>query len=181
MLYYFTLVGAPATPSVRASLTEIIHDDPNPYARELAMITLRSSFGATQQVADVLRDAMSSNQDHAVQARAAVALATAFARAKPGAAREKALAEVVSFLRKYGDGCQRTDCEWGWRAVGNALLLFEKNGQAELEALMRETDNRALSDRAWRILHLRQGDQFFRITEAQDAAAHRLHPWLSAQ
>ena len=66
-------------------------------------------------------------------------------------------------------------------AVGNAVLLFEKEGHVKLEALMRETDNRALSDRAWRILHLRQGDQFFPITEEQDAAAQKLHPWWSGR
>ena len=91
------------------------------------------------------------------------------------------LAEIVAFFRQYGDGCQRTDRDWGWRPVGNALLLFGKEGRIQLEALMRETDDRALSDRAWRILHLRQGDQFFPITEEQDATAHQLHPWLQAR
>ncbi|MDA1052488.1 MAG: hypothetical protein O3C40_18685 [Planctomycetota bacterium] len=65
--------------------------------------------------------------------------------------------------------------------MGNALLLFENHGTAVLETMMDETDNRELSDRAWRILHLRQGDGFFPSTEEQDAAAHRLHPWLSQQ
>ena len=108
----------------------------------------------------------------------AVALATLYARAEPGPARNEVLAELVGFFRRYGDGCRRTDRDWGWRAVGNAMLLFEKEGNVELEALMCETDNRALSDRSWRILHLRQGDQFFPVTEEQDAAAHKLHPWL---
>jgi hypothetical protein len=43
---------------------------------------------------------------------------------------------------------------------------------------MAEASNRQLSDRAWRILYLKQGDQFFPVTEAEDAAAHKLHPWL---
>jgi hypothetical protein len=179
VLYYFTLVGAPAMPPVQQRLIKIIRDDPNPYARELAMINLRSSFGPTKEVADVLREAMSSDPDHAVQARAAVALAIAFAHAKSPEVRGSVLTEIVTFFGQYGDGCKRTDRQWGWRAVGNAILLFEKDGTAVFEALMRQTDNRALSDRAWRILHLRQGDQFFPITEEQDAAAHRLHPWLS--
>lgn len=178
LLYYFTLVGAPATPTVRESLFEIIRGDPSPYARELAMVNVRSSFGPVPEVNSLLSKVMSGDKDHAVQARAAVALATAHARTKPGPTRKKALSEVVTFFRQYGDGCKRTDREWGWRAVGNALLLFEKEGKAHLTALMRETDNRALSDRAWRILHLRQGDGFFPVTEEQDAAAHKLHPWL---
>ncbi|MDA1052487.1 MAG: HEAT repeat domain-containing protein [Planctomycetota bacterium] len=77
VLYYFTLVGAPTTSSVRLRLLDIIRDDPNPYARELAMINLRSRFGAAAEVTNVLRKVMAGDKDHAVQARAAVALATA--------------------------------------------------------------------------------------------------------
>jgi HEAT repeat protein len=178
VLYYFTLVGAPATPAVRTRLMTIIGGDPSPYARELAMINLRSSFGATPQVSQALRTVMAGDKDHAVQARAAVALATAHARTQPGPARDQVLADLAGFFRHYGDGCQRTDREWGWRSVGNALLLFEEQGTAMLQTMMAESDNRLLSDRAWRILHLRQGDRFFPISEQQDAAAHRLHPWL---
>mgnify|MGYP005816231555 CR=1 FL=1 len=108
----------------------------------------------------------------------AVALATLYARAERGPTRQKALADVVSFFGQYGDGCQRTDREWGWRVVGNSLLRFKDEGKSQLERVMVDTDNRTLSDRAWRILHLRQGDGFFPITEEQDVAAHRLHPWL---
>ena len=178
VLYYFTLVGAPATSDVRSQLLKIIHDDPSSYARELAMINARSSFGAIPEVTSVLREVMARDKDHAVQARAAVALATLYARAERGPTRQKALADVVSFFGQYGDGCQRTDREWGWRVVGNSLLLFKDECKAELQRVMDETDNRTLSDRAWRILHLRQGDGFFPITEEQDVAAHRLHPWL---
>jgi len=179
VLYYFTLVGAPATPAVKTRLFEMIRNDPNPYARELALINLRSSFGPVPDVTRAFQEVMARDQDHAVQARAAVALATMYARVDPGPPRQQALAAVVDFFRQYGDGCRRADRDWGWRAVGNALLLFEKEGETKLHGLMRKTDNRALSDRAWRTLHLRQGDQFFPITEKQDAAAHQLHPWLS--
>lgn len=180
-LYYFTFVGAPATPTVRSRLLDVIRNDPGPYARELAMINLRSSFGAVPEVTNLLREVMAGDKDHAVQARAAVALATMHAPTERGPTREKMLGEVVSFFRQYGDGCKRADRQWGWRAVGNALLLFKVEGRAELEALMGETDDRTLSDRAWRILHLQQGDRFFPVTEEQDAAAHKLHPWLFCQ
>jgi hypothetical protein len=179
VLYYFKFIGAPATPAVRTRLFEIIRGDPSPYARELAMVNLRSSFGPAANVTSLLRKVMADDKDHAVQARAAVALATMHARAEPGPTRDDVLAHVVDFFRQYGDGCDRTDRQWGWRAVGNAIVLFEEEGKAKLAALMRETGNRALSDRAWRILHLRQGDQFFPVTEEQDVAAHQLHPWLS--
>ncbi|REJ97479.1 MAG: hypothetical protein DWQ34_02160 [Planctomycetota bacterium] len=181
VLYYFTLVGAPATPEVLSRLLEIVGDDPNPYARELAMVNLRSSFGAIPDVTNAFREAMAGDPDDAVQVRGAVALATMYAGTDPGSTRSAILDDVVEFFRRYGDGCERTDCDWGWRPVGNAILLFQEAGEAQMESLMSETDDRTLSDRAWRILHLRQGDRFFSVTEEEDLAAHRLHPWLSIE
>ena len=178
-LYYLTLVGAPASAAVKARLFEILQEDPNPYARELAMINLGSSFGPVPEVAGQLRQVMAGDADHAVQARAAVALATMVARVDAGPARRQALVAVVDFFRQYGDGCRRADRDWGWRAVGNAVLLFGKEGERELQELMRAAEDRALADRAWRVLYVRQGDRFFPVTEQQDAAAHQLHPWLS--
>jgi len=178
-LYYFSLIGAPATPEVERSLTEIALHDDGEYARELAMANLSSSFGATKEVAQTIRTVMQKDLSHAVQVRAATLFALMHARlpAKDNG-RAKALVEAVEFFRQYGDGCARTDREWGWRLLGNSLLPFGPEGEAALRALMADANNRALSDRAWRILHLKQGDQFFPVTEAEDAAAHKLHPWL---
>ena len=81
-------------------------------------------------------------------------------------------------MRGEGLSVGRGPRQQRWRVVGNELLRFEDSGKAALEKMMAETDNRALSDRAWRILHLRQGEGFIRITEEQDAAAHKLQPWL---
>ena len=179
VLYYLRMIGAPATPQVRSRLIEIVREDSNPFARELAMVNLRSSFGAVPQVVEVCRQTMNNDPDHAVQARAAAALAHLFAKAEPGPKRVEALNDLVTFFRQYGDSCGRVDGNWGWRTVGNAILLFGKSGKLALESIMKEPSDRRLADRAWRILHLRQGDQFFPISEEQDIAAHALHPWLN--
>ena len=149
------------------------------YARELALVNLSSSFGAIPEVAQTLRTVMQQDPSHAVQVRAASLFASMHARlpAKDNR-RVQALAQAVEFFRQYGDGCERTDRAWGWRLLGNSLLQFGPDGEAALKALMAEANNRELSDRAWRILYLKQGDQFFPVTEAEDAAAHKLHPWL---
>ena len=177
-LYYFTLIGAPATPEVEHSLTQIARHDKSDYNRELAVVNLRSSFGATAAVAQTIRTVMQTDPSHAVQVRAA----TAFAMMHAGLpakdpVRNQAIAEVVANFCKYGDGCQRTDREWGWRLLGNSLLEFGPAGEEALKALMSDGNNRNLSDRAWRILYLKQGYRFFPVTEKEDAAAHRLHPW----
>jgi hypothetical protein len=178
-LYYFSLIGAPATPEVEQSLTEIARHDDGEYARELAMVNLSSSFGAITEVAETIRTVMQKDPSHAVQVRAASLFASMHARVpSKDNRRVKALALAVEYFRQYGDGCKRTDRAWGWRLLGNSLLQFGPDGEAALKALMADGNNRELSDRAWRILHLKQGDQFFPVTEAEDAAAHKLHPWL---
>jgi hypothetical protein len=178
-LYYYTLIGAPATPEVELALTEIALHDDGEYARELAVVNLTSSFGAVTSVAQTIRTVMQKDPAHAVQVRAATVFAAMHARLPAkDAGRNTALAEAVGFFRQYGDGCERTDRAWGWRLLGNSLLRFGQDGEAALKALLADGTNRELSDRAWRILHLKQGDQFFPVTEAEDAAVHKLHPWL---
>jgi HEAT repeat protein len=177
-LYYFTLVGAPATPEVQKQLSRITREDPSPYARELAFVNLKSSFGATADVRELLHERMSADRDAAVQSRAAVALAQAHARLPPeDPQRREALDWLEEFLRGYGDGSQRADRDWGWRPLGNALLEFGPAGRERLERLLANPSNRTLSDLAWRVLYLRQGDQFFPVTEDEDRAAHARHPW----
>ena len=178
-LYYYTLIGAPATPEVELALTEIALHDDGEYARELAVVNLTSSFGAVTSVAQTIRTVMQKDPAHAVQVRAATVFAAMHARLPAkDAGRNTALAEAVGFFRQYGDGCERTDRAWGWRLLGNSLLRFGQDGEAALKALLADGTNRELSDRAWRILHLKQGDQFFPVTEAEDAVVHKLHPWL---
>ncbi len=136
-LYYFTLIGAPATPEVEQSLTEIALHDDGEYARELAMVNLSSSFGAITEVAQTIRTVMQQDPSHAVQVRAASLFASMHARlpAKDNR-RVQALAQAVEFFRQYGDGCERTDRAWGWRLLGNSLLQFGPDGEAALKALM---------------------------------------------
>jgi hypothetical protein len=180
VLYYFTLIGAPATPDVEKALTQIALHDRNAYSRELAFVNLRSSFGPTASVVKTLLTVMDEEGDHAVQVRAATAFAGMHARLEPtDRGRDEALGKALDFFRRYGDGCQRTDREWGWRLLGNTLLEFGPAGEKGLKALMAASDDRTLSDRAWRILYLKQGDQFYPLTAAEDAEAHRQHPWLN--
>ena len=178
VLYYFTLIGAPATAEVESLLTPIALRDESEYARELALVNLRSSFGATATVSPIIHQVMLQDPSHAVQVRAAAAYAAMFARLPADdPARTVALREMIQYFGQYGDGCKRSDREWGWRLLGNTLLDYGTAGEEAMKELMTKPDNRDLSDRAWRILYLKQGDRFFPITEADDAAAHRLHPW----
>jgi hypothetical protein len=171
-LYYFFRIGAPATPEVEAALLKAGKGDPNPYARELALANLRSSFGATARVQAAAREAM-GDRDAAVGARAAVMLAAMSAGpGSPPADRGRALRDVTTFFRGYGQGCRRPDASWGWRVVGNALLQFGDDGRQALLGIMQEKDDGRLADLAWRVLYLKQGDRFYPLTLEEDRAAH---------
>ncbi|MBM4004307.1 MAG: hypothetical protein FJ295_13650 [Planctomycetes bacterium] len=177
-LYYFTLIGAPASPDVERLLSHIVLYDESDAAREWGVVNLRSSFGATRAVTQTIRTVMHEDKSHAVQVRAASSFATMTSRLPADdPARAAALEELVLFFRQYGDGSQRTDRDWGWRLLGNGLLEFGPAGESVLNRLMADAKDRTLSDRAWRVLYLKQGDKFFPVTEAEDVAAHQRHPW----
>jgi hypothetical protein len=89
--------------------------------------------------------------------------------------RAGAMRDVAEFFRLYGDG-KRRDADWGWREVGNALLLFGDEGKAVLERFMADRSSPRLADLAWRVLHLRQGDRFYPLTEKADRQAHAKRP-----
>lgn len=176
VLYCFQRVGAPATPEVEDALLQILRNDESPYAREMALVNLRSSFGATPRVVSAIREAM-KDKDQSVQVRAAVVLAAMYA-GSPAKERADVLRELITFFRQYGDGCQRVDEAWGWREIGAALLTFGADGRKEVVALLKEKKDRRLAELAWRILYLPQGDKFHRLTEAEDREAHSHHPFL---
>src|SRR5205807_1602681 len=157
-LYYFSQIGAPATPEVESALLKAAKADPNPYARELALANLRSSFGATARVQTATREAM-RDRDAAVAARAAVMLAAlGAAPGTPAADRAQILRDVTAFFRGYGTGGNRSDASWGWRVVGNGVLLFGEDGRKVLLGIMKEKGDRQLADLAWRVLYLKQGN-----------------------
>lgn len=178
LLHYFTLVGAPPTPEVEERLATLLVGSPSAQVRELSLVNLKSSFGATATVRGLVRRRLDDESDAAVQVRAAVAYAQMHARLPAGdPQRKEALETLEAFFRRYGTGCERADREWGWRLLGNALLECGAEGRQVLERLMATKEDRELADRAWRVVCLPQGDRFIPTTPAADAEAHRRHPW----
>jgi hypothetical protein len=131
------------------------------------------------QVFAAVTDAMKKDKDEVVQVRAASALASLTRSA--GAPKEianQSIKDLVAQFRLYGSGCKRTDKEWGWREVGNALRLLGNDGEAALAQVMADKQDQQLAELAWRVLYLKQEDKFCFVTEEQDRAAHEKHPSL---
>ncbi len=55
---------------------------------------------------------------------------------------------------------------------------FGEAGKEALEKMIQQKDDEHLAELAWRVIYLRQGDEFPTITEEQDREAHSHHPFL---
>ena len=175
-LYVLLRIGAPSTSAVEQSLIHVLQNDPDPYARELAIKNLASSFGPVPRVLAEVREAM-RDQDEFLQVRAAATLISLLRLLEPSETRTQALAEVLAFFRQYGDDCTRSDADWGWRVVGNGLLTLGDEGKKLLTDILTDKSDRRLAEIAWYVVYLPQGDQLFKITEEQDQEAHRHFPF----
>ena len=170
-------LNAPRTDALGKAVLKTLASEPDPYARELALAILRS-FPPTQMNMDALSRCIKEDSDVVVQVRACRALATIIRQDAGQPFREQALQFIVSFFRQYGEGCQRADKDWGWRDVGNSVRSFGEAGNRALDQIMHERGNKTLADLAWRVVYLKQEDQFFHITEEQERQDHLKHPFL---
>ena len=161
----------------KASL-RALKEDSNPYCRELALAALMNAVPSEQVLATV-RHAIVGDKDVVVQDRACMALASLTRSSGfPKSLVDQTTADLATFFRQFGTGCARSDKDWGWRESGNALRLLGKPGEAALEAIMSDPKDQQLADLAWRVLYLKQEDNFCFVTEEQDREAHAKHPFL---
>jgi hypothetical protein len=121
---------------------------------------------------------MKNDKDVVVQVRAATALAGLTKSAGTDDVRRQTLTELTGFFRKYGVDGTRSDKEWGWREVGNAINSLGSDGDKALRQIMSDKADQRLADLAWRVLYLEQADGFSFVTEEADREAHSKHPTL---
>jgi hypothetical protein len=167
----------PPTDALGKAALATLASDPNPYARELALAVIQN-FPPTPPYFNRISQSMTNDADTVVQVRACRALAVIVRQDAGQHLRESALRSLSAFFRQYGEGCRRPDKDWGWRDVGNSLRSFGEPGIHALEEIMREKTNKSLADLAWRIVYLKQEDQFNHITEEQELKDHLKHPFL---
>jgi hypothetical protein len=175
MLYALSIVGAPRESDGGSALIRIINEDNDPYARDLAIVNLRSTYGPTTQVVATLLAAVRRDGDAELQVRAARAIAEMYrSPSSIKSARSEMLKMLVELFHSYGSGSQRSDGAWGWREVGNAIVLFGDDGRRALEGLIKDPTDRRLALLAWQVIYDPQDDVYHPTTEQADAEAHRL-------
>lgn len=144
------------------------------YAAARALGNIRRS----PQAAEALI-AATEHPDVVVQDRAARSLGQIAARNEPELAglRPQILNALKNLFAEFGDGCNRTDAEWGFRTVGNALLQFGPEGESVLREFMAQRADRRLADVAWQVLEIPQEvAAFCPTTEKEDAEAFAKRP-----
>jgi hypothetical protein len=167
----------PATDALGKAALKTLDSEPNPYSRELALAVVQN-FPPTPHYFDRISKTITNDADAVVQVRACRALAVIVRQDDGRPLREPALGLIATFFRQYGEGCRRPDKDWGWRDVGNSLRSFGEAGIHALEEIMQDKANKSLADLAWRVLYLKQEDQFNHITEDQELKDHLKHPFL---
>jgi hypothetical protein len=154
-----------------------LKEDSDPYVKELALSEF-TNLEAKPEYLDALYESLTRETDAVVQICACKALIS-LARQDPNQFQAKALQTVTAFFRQYGEGCGRSDKDWGWRAVGNTLRDgFGEAGKAALEQMRQQKEDRHLAELAWRVIYLKQENGFTPMTEEQDREAHLHHPFL---
>lgn len=140
-------------------------------------------FGKNEAAHRILLNAL-AHSDHAIQDRAAVSLGELGSRGYAGPLRAEMLQALRMLFLEMGEKCQRSDREWGYRSVGNALLGFGSEGEAVLHALKNSGADLRIQELAWRVLSFREktvlfanGNAFNIITEETSDAAFLRRPF----
>ena len=76
---------------------------------------------------------------------------------------------LANGFRKYGDACQRADAAYGWRMFGNALLLCNKQGTEQLEAMRSQQQDQWLAWLAFEAVYLRHRNMKMSLISEQEA------------
>lgn len=157
-------------------------DDSHRYARYAAAFALGQVRDSEPAVAALI--AALQHEDPAVANRAATSLEDVVRRGGAVAEQQRShiLDALVGRFSELGDGYDGSDAEWGYRPVGNAILAFGPDGEAALERLSRQSQDKRLAELAWRVLTIREksGPNAFNvITEEQAEEGFRKRPiWL---
>lgn len=147
------------------------------FAAAEALGNVRHSTEAVELLLQALQ-----HEDPTVSDRAATSLAVIVAAHFPETdpLRARIVTALGELYAKLGDGCQRSDAEWGYRPVGNALLKMGAEGEQILQRFMDQKSDRQLALEAWKTLWIRQDSKTFsEVTEKENEEAFsHLPAWL---
>jgi HEAT repeat protein len=149
-------MGCGDYPQLKTDLVRILQSDTDPFARELAVLPL-SYFASDTAVLNALRAAF-NDTDEVLQNRVV---------------NYQTLNDLLNRFNRFGDLCTRSDFDWGWRNIGNAIVSFGSSGSDALRQLINQKDDMTLADAAWRAVYMPQNvSNYVPISEEEDALVH---------
>ncbi|MBN2456623.1 MAG: HEAT repeat domain-containing protein [Sedimentisphaerales bacterium] len=152
------------------------------YARYIAAMALGRMYNSPEAIEVLIK--ATEHKDVATADRAAVSLGETVKRGgdKIESLKPRILTTLKGLFAQMGDGCSRTDAEWGYRSVGNALLDFGNEGKKVLRQFMSQSKDKRLAELAWRVLYFREKagqNKFNIISEKENDQAFKARPaWL---
>ncbi|MDF1812448.1 MAG: HEAT repeat domain-containing protein [Verrucomicrobiales bacterium] len=150
--------------------------DPDRFPRFAAAEAL-GNLRKSPEAVDTLIDAL-THEDVAVVNRAATSLGKIAARNETElqSLRPKILDALLTAFRRHTDA-NRSDHDWGWRPVGNAILEFGDEGAGALREIRDQQNDTRLAELAWRVVDLPQKTGTFSdVTKEENEAAMARRP-----
>ena len=149
-------------------------EDPSPKVRWQALYTLAAFPNYS---ADICLKAIDDPVDE-VQNRAATSirliLRTAFYVSPE--MKQKMLDKLLMRYNEFGAGCKRTDADWGWRPIGDAIKDgFGTKGKNALIDIL-NGKNTELAKLTWQVLFLPEYDNWHIISKDEMENRYRYYP-----
>lgn len=153
--------------------------DKDGYVRYTSAMAL-GKFRKNIEAIDLLI-ASTNHFDPVIENRAALSLAEMVLRKDEIAMQEynAILQALKTLFIKSGDASARSDKEWGYRSVGNALMDCGKDGIKVLEDFTKQDTDKRLAELAWRVLTYKEksgSNSFNLISEKENDALFDTSP-----
>tara|TARA_R100000027_G_scaffold37442_1_gene27542 strand:+ start:21819 stop:24578 length:2760 start_codon:yes stop_codon:yes gene_type:complete len=169
-----------ARPEDLPYIEEALYDDD----RYVAFLAARSlgmpQFRQNELAHEIMLNEL-NHPDPAIQNRVATSVGDLAYHGYDGPLRSQMLEALRSNFLELGTGTDRIDSEWGHRAIGNAMIGFGPEGEAELADLKATADDPRIRELAWQVIYFREktspfANEFNIITEKENEEAYRQRP-----
>lgn len=159
-------------------------NDKNPYARFSAIEGIARTGNSEEAAMLLIRLCASDDETVAVKAATELGYMAEVKNKYAFTLRKEILDAMATLFAKLCNDSRRPDSEWAYRNVGDAFLKFGADGEKRLAGFINPTEDRALQEKAWKALNLREKagpNEFNIITEEINEKIYSTRPeWMKS-
>jgi len=90
--------------------------------------------------------------------------------------KQRVFDKLMLRYQEFGDGCKRTDYDWGWRPIGEVIRDgFETQGKTAMLDIL-NGENTQLAQLTWRVFFQPNDDQWHPIAREDMERRYRFYP-----